>query len=322
MYWTFDFAAWDTRIAGAIEVGEKYDKIKLMDLEKRLKEETKNYEKICSRFDETSEITALNKKTGTECAVSKTLMDLLIASQKAHIETNGIFDPTILPSLESAGYDKTFPTLTSTNEITTNGKKHEDIIAGHLKRPLFDQIILDEEHYSAYLPPSMQIDLGGIAKGHWVDYIVKTFFKGSTSFWLSAGGDIYLQGQNEKNTSWDISLQDPFELSKDLLFFKHNKSQQFGVATSSTTKRKGVNSTGNWHHIIDPCTGLPSKSDLVSASICAPSVVEADVYAKTAVILGSDQACLFLSSRPNCEYLLVDVNKKIYNSPNLNITYV
>ncbi|HAT03508.1 MAG TPA: hypothetical protein DCS29_01885 [Candidatus Magasanikbacteria bacterium] len=317
MYWTFSFDAWDTTISGTVDVGEKYDKSLLADLEQKIKKDTGVYSKICARFDETSEISHLNTHAGVEQVVSGRLIDLLIAVQKAYVETSGIFDPTILKALENVGYDKTFSDIAYQGISAYSYEKRDLIVSQHIRRPLLREMKVNKNKRTVYIPQGMQIDLLGIAKGYWVDYVVQTFLLPYPSLWLSAGGDIYVRGTDEKKEPWKIKVQDPSELSRDIGHFIYNK-KQFGVATSGITKRAGTGGAGKWHHIIDPRTGLPSQSDIVSATVCARSVTDADVYAKTAVILGSRQAHSFLSSWPECEYVFVDVEGKVHSSNGLS----
>ncbi|MFA6427690.1 MAG: FAD:protein FMN transferase [Candidatus Magasanikbacteria bacterium] len=318
MYWTFGFDAWDTTISGTVDVGEKYDESTLADLEQQLKADAEMYAKICSRFDNASEISQLNEQTDNEVVVSERLSDMLEKAQKTYRETHGIFDPTILKALEHSGYDKTFLNISDDDPSTHIYEKRDLIVRQHAGRPQFSEIRLHKDKHSVYMPLGMRIDLMGIAKGYWVDYAVEQFFSEYQSLWLSAGGDIYVKGMDEKQEPWKIIVQDPFDLSNNIGYFTHTAKKDFGVATSGITKRMGMSGAGKWHHIIDPRTGLPSESDVVSATVCAPSVADADVYAKTAVILGSHQAHLFFLSRPECEYVLVDVNGRVYYSQNLS----
>jgi thiamine biosynthesis lipoprotein len=60
------------------------------------------------------------------------------------------------------------------------------------------------------------------------------------------------------------------------------------VATSGITKRRGA----DWHHLINPQTGQPAATDLLTATVSAPSATAADIYAKCMVLLGSKEAHL------------------------------
>jgi thiamine biosynthesis lipoprotein len=67
-----------------------------------------------------------------------------------------------------------------------------------------------------------------------------------------------------------------------------------GIATSGVTKRKGLNHNKSWHHIIDPRSGMPSDTDLLTVTITASNTIQADVYAKCLVILGTKDAKQFI----------------------------
>ena len=61
------------------------------------------------------------------------------------------------------------------------------------------------------------------------------------------------------------------------------------MATSGTTKRQGTNENGTWHHIIDPRTGQPANTDILTATVGSSTATEADIYAKCVVIRGSKE---------------------------------
>ncbi len=68
-----------------------------------------------SRFLPASEVTELNRSAGSWLQVSDELMDMLQLSREYHKSTKGIFDPSILPDLKQAGYDR------SMDEIRAHG---------------------------------------------------------------------------------------------------------------------------------------------------------------------------------------------------------
>ena len=80
---------------------------------------------------------------------------------------------------------------------------------------------------------------------------------------------------------------------------------QGGVATSGRDYRRWQRN-GVWqHHIIDPRTGLPAKTDVLSATVVASTTSEAEAAAKAALILGSDAGLDWLEAHPSCAGLLV-----------------
>lgn len=64
------------------------------------------------------------------------------------------------------------------------------------------------------------------------------------------------------------------------------------IATSGVTKRHGDTGSGTWHHIINPQTGQPATTDILTVTVTSDSGVKADVYAKTIIIAGREQATI------------------------------
>jgi thiamine biosynthesis lipoprotein len=81
--------------------------------------------------------------------------------------------------------------------------------------------------------------------------------------------------------------------------------QGCGVATSATDRRRWMQGDQVRHHIIDPRTGLPAESDVVSATVVAPTAVEAEAAAKSILIRGSLDGLDWLEANPALAGLLI-----------------
>ena len=91
-----------------------------------------------------------------------------------------------------------------------------------------------------------------------------------------------------------------------------------GVATSGRDYRRWTRN-GTWqHHILDPRTGRPAQSDVLSATVIAPTAYEADVAAKTALILGSRDGLEWIEAHPALAGLLVTDEGQVIRSQRLN----
>ena len=78
-----------------------------------------------------------------------------------------------------------------------------------------------------------------------------------------------------------------------------------GVATSGRDRRRWQQD-GVWrHHIIDPRTGMPAETDVLSATVIAPDLIWAEIAAKTAFILGSQAGLAWIEERPALAAVLV-----------------
>jgi thiamine biosynthesis lipoprotein len=91
-----------------------------------------------------------------------------------------------------------------------------------------------------------------------------------------------------------------------------------GVATSGTDYRRWKQG-GRWsHHIIDPRCGQPAQTDVVTATVIAPNAMQAEMAAKAALILGSEQGLAWIEERPEFQGMLVLENGDILYSNHMD----
>jgi thiamine biosynthesis lipoprotein len=226
-----------------------------------------------SRFLPASELSLFNASVGG--CVSSELFMLLSQSSRWFRETNGVFDPSILPILESEGYSGSF------------GEAKFGVPLGHTETSgayRFDSLSFDESALSIRKPINLRIDLGGIGKGYIVDRVADMLRKRYANFFVYAGGDIFASGRNavEGYDFWAIDVENPLNESIVTTLLLSDRA----VATSGTNRRRWMIDDQEKHHLIDSRTSRSAETDLVSVSVVADSVEEADVWAKTLCILG------------------------------------
>jgi len=268
-----------------------------------------DFENAFSRFILTSELNLFNEASGSFWA-STELIDILLAARNFYHITKGIFNPSILPDLERVGYDKSF------NLIEPNDEKKVFLV--EYKKNDFDLINVDIANNLISKPVDLKIDLGGIGKGYIVDLLVKKIeSKGYTSFWISAGGDMYLSGLMENKEPYQVGIQNPLRLDEDiasLVVLDH----KLAVATSGITKRKWKREGKMYNHLIDPRTGTSVANDLLAVTVISDQAIKTDVFAKTVLILGKEQGLEFINKQDNTEALIIDKNLEFSLSKNMN----
>jgi thiamine biosynthesis lipoprotein len=298
---SIEFRAMNTTILLAAE-GERA--IEGMQVTKAFIDEC---EQRFSRFLPASELTELNRSAGEWTPISRDLMDMLELAQKYHQETRGIFDPSILPNLKQAGYDR------SMDEIRAHGV----LETAHPSRTLpgisFEQINIDPIARRACLPNDMEIDLGGIAKGWIVKQAAALLRQYSEVCGVSAGGDILFIGQPQDGLGWDVYLEDPRDPTQMLAQLNIPSG---AVATSSVMKRSWKQGNQFQHHLIDPRSGQPAQTEWLSVSVLCADIVDADVYAKTILIGGRRVAEELIKSKPGVHFIAVDQHGNLVGSPN------
>lgn len=267
------------------------------------------FEKNFSRFLPESELTKLNRSDGKSFHASTDMVRILNEAKRWYGETGGIFDPTVIVALEALGYQKSidFGRGPATDNVAVNIAAHQTRFS---TRRRFSELVINEAENIIYAPEGLRIDLGGIGKGYIVDAVAGHALKIFKDFWISAGGDISLSGTNF-GAPWEVKVQDPLSLADDIGHISIPCGRPAALATSGITKRKGIRGDFVWHHLIDPLTGLPSKNDIVSVTVLAPTTTAADIFAKTVLIAGKEKGMEFISRYQDAGCIIIDTEGAI-----------
>jgi thiamine biosynthesis lipoprotein len=263
-------------------------------------------ERRFSRFLPESEVSHLNRSAGNWHSVSDDLMDMLEQSMYFYKETNGLFDPSILPDLKRMGYDK------SMDEIRANGVSSANV-SGRTKRPDFRQMSIDLAGRRVRLQSGMRIDLGGIAKGWIVERAVELLRTYAAVCAVSVGGDMVFEGYPLDGSDWRVNIEDPRDVTKTVAALHVGPG---AVVTSSVVKRSWNQAGQVRHHLIDPRTGEPAATDWLSVTVIAPQITTAEVYAKALLIGGEGDASRLAAQRPEIAYFIVKSDGAVVGSQN------
>ena len=239
-----------------------------------------------SRFRSASALSQLNRAAGRgPQVVSPMLWTVLVAALDAARESGGIYDPTVLHSLERAGYDRTFEAIEATGTTETDSPPVRTF--GSWRR-----IRTDDTARSVDLPGDLAVDLGGIAKGWTVEHVALALAPLGPVL-VDAGGDLRVVGTVD-GESWPIGVQDPFKPERDRAFVRLRCG---ALATSSIGGRRWQCGDRTLHHLIDPRTGTSADSNLHSVTVHASDAMTADVAAKVILVLGSEAGTDYLVQR-------------------------
>lgn len=239
-----------------------------------------------SRFRSTSALSQLNGAAGRgPQVVSPMLCTVLLEALNAARESGGIYDPTVLHSLERAGYDRSFEAIEPTG-CTEMGPPPNGTLGG------WRRIQVDHNSRSVDLPADLALDLGGIAKGWTVDRVALALV-GLGAVLVDAGGDLRVVGTVD-GEPWLIGVQAPFTPERDRAVVRLRDG---ALATSSIGGRQWRRGDRTLHHLIDPRTGTSADSNLHSVTVHAPNTMTADVAAKVVLVLGRDAGTAYLLKR-------------------------
>ena len=276
--------------------------------------EIKKLETLLNYFSDDSEITAVNRAAGNKpVTVSRETMDMMKKTIYISKLTNGVFDPTIAPvvSLWNFSKDMSDPSIPSGSKINDA----VDLVD-------YKKIKMDYDKFEIFLEEKeMEIDLGGIAKGYAADKAVEAIkSKGIKAALVAVAGDIRGFGLNASGNSWRVGIQNPRpEAESDKPWEDIFASLYLGnmaISTSGDYQRFFIKDGRRFHHILDPETGFPAESDLISVSVIAPEGYVADGLSTAVFVLGLEKGLSLLESA-GLDGVLVNADKKVFLTRNL-----
>jgi len=227
-----------------------------------------------TRFEPTSELSALNRAAGRWVEVGPELEALLREGLRAHQVSGGLVHVGVLGALLAAGYTR--PLRQGPTPPT---------FAKPAPLPALPEM-LEVRPGRARLRRGWGVDLGGLAKGWMADRLVERLGDNSLA---NLGGDLNARGPGPGGEGWPVGLGGVTLLLRDS-----------GAATSGTRRRRWADGL---HHLIDPRTGLPALSDLTEVSVVARTATDAEIWAKTALLLGAQAAPAVCARHTRAWYL-------------------
>lgn len=258
--------------------------------------ETRRLESLLSRFIASSDISLINRNAGmNRVKIHQETVEVLAIAKHVSWMAPQKFDVTIGPLVDLWRSAKKTSQRPPDSEISTTLTLIDS-----------DDLILDSRKCTAKLSHiSQSIDLGGIAKGYAADRICDKMRKrGITSAYTDFGGNIATIGGKPDGSPWRVGIQHPRRQNaligvieiKDQSVVTSGDYQQFFLGPDN--KR--------YHHILDPRTGLPAESGLISVTIVSPSSVEADALSTAIFVAGKTEAARYLIEYPNAMAILID----------------
>lgn len=244
-----------------------------------------------SAFDPESMVSAINRSESAP--VDQHIKDVYDMSLLVYNRSNGMFDPTISPLIQAWGFGKGHTPTADTARV-------EDLLerTGLLKTHIEKGRMYKDN-------PDIEFNFSAIAKGYGVDEAAKAFIsRGCKDFMLEVGGEIVCRGLNPEGKKWKILIETPDEEFLHRYFSEDNHPQitedlvvelsNEALATSGNYRNYFENESGTYGHTISPKSGRPVRTDILSASVVAPTCMEADAMATACMALGSFDAMVML----------------------------
>jgi thiamine biosynthesis lipoprotein len=251
-----------------------------------------------SKTVEESDIYKLNASNGQPTKVAPETASLLAAANEYSRRTNGTFDITVEPlvALWNIGGGRTVPPtqpeidalmgMVGYNRMSVNG----------------DTVTLD----------GCRIDLGAIGKGYVSDRLdtLLRSHENVTGALFSLGGNVGVVGKKPGDKPFVIGIRDPKGLPSDFLGYIE-LSDMFVVSSGDYERFFEYNGT-IYHHIIDPATGAPSRSDIKEVSIVCDNGAYADALSTALFVMGTEKALQYYKENKDFEAVFVTQDAKVF----------
>jgi FAD:protein FMN transferase len=273
--------------------------------------EVARLEGLLSRFLPESEISRINGSAG-------------IRSEKINREAYAVLSKAVEFSRFFPGcFDVTIGPLVTLWHAAKESLAQPDDASVKRILPLVDyrDLILDRLEMTAGLRKVGQsLDLGGIGKGRAGDKILEVLQRfGISSAYSNLGGNVVTLGAKPDGSPWRIGIQHPRQADRLI-----GAVSVVGrtVVTSGDYQRQFLDSQGRkHHHILDPRTGYPSESGLVSVSVVAENSMVADALSTILFVAGMEKGLQFLRSFPQAEVILVDTDLQVFITQGLRTCF-
>jgi len=250
-----------------------------------------------STYEPNSLISRVNKNDYS-VEVDAYFIEAYNKAKKIYLETDGYFDPTIGKLIDAYGFGSGQEKELTTEEVSIIMES-----TGFEKVKLVGNKVVKGSN--------VQLNVNAFAKGLGID-VVGRFLetKGIKDYLVEIGGEIRARGKNSKGKFWRVAIDDPNSdgtrsQSKTIELFDES------MATSGNYRKFKINIKGEKIvHTINPNTGLPKESSLLSASVLMQGdCADVDAYATAFLAMGLENTKAFLSNHKKLRVVLLYANE-------------
>lgn len=249
-----------------------------------------------SHYRPNSEISRFNKDSTVEFELPY-LYPVLKASKEIYEKSNGAFNPAVMPLVNAWGFgpDKSM-------------EPDSALVDSLMDFTQFKLVQFDSIHVWK-LDKRLQLDFSAVAKGQGVD-IVTEFLqsKGIEDVFVEIGGEVNTLGTNAHGKPWVVGILDPASDVLNQSYIATVDLENEAVATSANNFNYVIRDGVRYTHTLDPKTGYPAHSPILSASVFAKDCMTADGYATAFMVMGYEKAKEIVESDPGLEAFLIYSN--------------
>ncbi len=250
--------------------------------------------KAISNYDSSSEVSRFNQSKKGVRIESTYFRETLNMAAQVYKESGRAFDPTVLPLVNAWGFGPAGDAIPDSSKIDSLVS-----LVGFYKVRVVNDSVLKSD-------PRVQVDFGGIGQGIGAD-VMADFLRtrGISNFLVELGGEGVAAGKNLKEgRAWQVGILDPDSDPVQLSFYAELGLHDQAFSTSGNYFNYRVVNGRKFAHTIDPSTGYPVESPLLSATVLSANCTAADAWATALMVMGHEQGAE-AARRAHLEILLI-----------------
>ena len=271
-----------------------------------------------STYEPQSTITIFNKTadsldlknnvfSGDQAAAehNKHFITNLLAAKQVYEESNGAFDPTVMPLVNYWGFG-----YTPKKPVEQTDTLKIDSLMRYVG---FEKITFrrDEESVISKQLPGVQLDFSACAKGYGVDAVGRFLSqKGLKDYYVEIGGESLGSGNGKSGDGWTVAVAVPKEGAATTDFSQIVRLRDKAIATSGNYINFYEVNGNKYAHTINPKTGYPQASNLLSATVFTDECMMSDAYATACMVMGSEAAQTFIEGLEGVEGMFIYADEK------------
>jgi thiamine biosynthesis lipoprotein len=212
--------------------------------------------------------------------------------------TDGAFDPTVMPLVNywGFGYDE-HRAITQVDSMKVDSLRRNFVGFRKIK---YDVTVVMKTS------PGVELDFSALAKGYGVDAVAQLLDeRGCANYLVEIGGEVKAKGENSRGDFWVVGINTPKEGVASNDFQTTVALPNMALATSGNYRNFYQVDSLIFSHTINPNTGFPERTNLLSASIFARDCITADAIATACMVMGLDKAYDFALSQTGIEAYLI-----------------
>lgn len=254
------------------------------ELRSKIQTQLDGDDRLLSTYKADSTLSRFNLSRSTDpYPVPEAMSDIVTTSLRIGAKTGGAMDITVGPLVNLWGFgpDKQPVKIPDQAQIDAakmlTGLQHLAVINKSGQQWLQKDL------------PGLYVDLSTIGEGYAADHLARLMEQNGISRYLvSVGGAVVTRGTNSDGKAWRVAIQKPTDRETAVQAVVDLNGH--GISTSGSYRNYYEIEGKRLSHVIDPTTGAPVEHKLVSATVIAPTAMEADGWDTGLMVLGMEKA--------------------------------